>query len=135
MKKEFIPYEQALELKNLGFDEPCFGVYYDDGELHIKRVDIQTHIDRYCLAPIFSQAFRWFREKRGLDSWIVATNDIEPSYSYIIMGYDDEYFATYEEVQLDCLCKLIESIKTNNMEQNKIQIFDGKHVVATKYQE
>ena len=24
MNKEFIPYEQALELKELGFDEPCF---------------------------------------------------------------------------------------------------------------
>jgi hypothetical protein len=24
MNKEFIPYEQALELKELGFDEHCF---------------------------------------------------------------------------------------------------------------
>jgi len=24
MDKEFIPYKQALELKELGFDEPCF---------------------------------------------------------------------------------------------------------------
>jgi hypothetical protein len=23
--KDFIPYEQALALKELGFDEPCFG--------------------------------------------------------------------------------------------------------------
>ena len=28
MNKEFIPYEQALALKELGFDEPCFGAYY-----------------------------------------------------------------------------------------------------------
>ena len=27
MNKEFIPYEQALELKELGFDEECFGYY------------------------------------------------------------------------------------------------------------
>jgi hypothetical protein len=27
MSKEFIPYEQALELKELGFDEPCLAVY------------------------------------------------------------------------------------------------------------
>ena len=27
MNKEFIPYEQALALKELGFDEPCFGQY------------------------------------------------------------------------------------------------------------
>jgi hypothetical protein len=27
MKTEFISYEQALELKKLGFDEPCLGWY------------------------------------------------------------------------------------------------------------
>ena len=31
MKKEFIPYEEALALKKLGFDEKCYG-YYDDGK-------------------------------------------------------------------------------------------------------
>ena len=25
MKKQFVPYEIALKLKELGFDEPCFG--------------------------------------------------------------------------------------------------------------
>lgn len=29
MNKEFVPYEQALALKELGFDEPCFA-YYDE---------------------------------------------------------------------------------------------------------
>lgn len=26
MNKEFIPYEQALNLKELGFDEPCIAM-------------------------------------------------------------------------------------------------------------
>ena len=30
MKNEFIPYEQALALKELGFDELCFGGYYSN---------------------------------------------------------------------------------------------------------
>ncbi len=30
MKHEFIPYEQAQELKQLGFNEPCFGYYLDN---------------------------------------------------------------------------------------------------------
>ena len=29
MEKEFVPYELALRMKALGFDEPCFG-YYDE---------------------------------------------------------------------------------------------------------
>ena len=32
MEKEFIPYEQALALKELGFDEHCFGLY-ENGKL------------------------------------------------------------------------------------------------------
>ncbi len=27
MTKEFIPYQEALELKSIGFDEECFGYY------------------------------------------------------------------------------------------------------------
>ncbi len=30
MNKEFIPYEQALALKELGFDEPCFAWYVSE---------------------------------------------------------------------------------------------------------
>ena len=30
MREQFIPYEQALNLKELGFDEPCFATYNSD---------------------------------------------------------------------------------------------------------
>jgi hypothetical protein len=30
MKNEFIPYEHALELKELGFDEPCLAYWYNE---------------------------------------------------------------------------------------------------------
>jgi hypothetical protein len=29
MEKEFIPYEQALALKELGFDEKCFATWIE----------------------------------------------------------------------------------------------------------
>jgi hypothetical protein len=29
MKNDFTPYEQAVALKQLGFDKPCFAVYED----------------------------------------------------------------------------------------------------------
>ena len=31
MEKEFVPYELALRMKELGFDEPCFGYYNNKG--------------------------------------------------------------------------------------------------------
>jgi hypothetical protein len=70
MKNEFIPYEQALALKELGFDEPCFG-YIKDGEFRIpnphepfKNSELKSW---FVTAPLFSQAFRFFREKRDLE--------------------------------------------------------------------
>ena len=30
MEKDFVPYEEALALKELGFDEFCIGNYADD---------------------------------------------------------------------------------------------------------
>jgi hypothetical protein len=35
MEKEFVPYEQALALKQLGFDEPCFAYFYHHQEYKI----------------------------------------------------------------------------------------------------
>ena len=34
MEKEFIPYEQALALKELGFNEPCFAYHRKDKGIH-----------------------------------------------------------------------------------------------------
>ena len=45
MEKEFIPYEQALALKELGFDEECLGTYYEeDKSFYINGVSYHIHI-------------------------------------------------------------------------------------------
>ena len=59
MKKEFIPYEQALKLKELGFDEPCFGYWNIDPGLPTKYLNprCEPFKHEWCLpAPTFSQA-------------------------------------------------------------------------------
>ena len=64
--KEFIPYEQALALKELGFDEPCFGRYWHE-DFKIINIDKQFEKPDYvCLAPLYQQAVRWFRENHEL---------------------------------------------------------------------
>ena len=60
MNKEFIPYEQALKLKELGFDEECF-TYNDDSKLLRAGV-------------LYQQAFRFFREKYNFRYSIGDTN-------------------------------------------------------------
>jgi len=135
MENEFIPYEQALALKELGFDEPCV-LYWRpemDGSMHMF-----CHSDCYfwdaigsnnsdnaewvtCTAPLYQQAFRWFREKYKLYHNIKMFGDWDkPQYSYIISGrtminpahmwyYKD--VNSYPEAELACLKKLIEIVK------------------------
>jgi len=110
--KDFIPYEQALELKELGFDEPCFG-WFTDSYLRIGAVVESKHVqgEGEILAPTYSQAFTWFREKYQIDSWIYP--NLNGLYSVSIvrrgvgLGKVSEY-QTYPEAELACLIKLIE---------------------------
>jgi hypothetical protein len=74
MEKEFVTYELALRMKQLGFDETCCG-YYDHiiKELDIISSEVCERLckhDTHIKAPTFSQAFRWFRDNHGLKSWV-----------------------------------------------------------------
>lgn len=125
MEKEFVSYEIALELKQLGFDEPCLDCYHIYGKRWEMRLNKQSTIEGACLAPTFSQAFRFFREKFNWQASIEATKDQnsrELGYNYWIWNSEtgEEYntmpqncpsgdweFKTYEEAEIACLIKLI----------------------------
>jgi hypothetical protein len=77
-------------------------------------------LDKACSAPLYQQAFRWFREKHNIESYIkrgrkfktlidyqihICNNDVLPYF-----GLD--HYDTYEEAELACLKKLIEIVKT-----------------------
>jgi hypothetical protein len=100
MNKEFIPYEQALELKELGFKKDNdFGLLY-------KGDDIPS--------ILYQQAFRWFREKYelcGIPSplgYEILDKDHPTAYWGCIK---EEILESYEEAELACLKKLIEIVK------------------------
>jgi hypothetical protein len=127
MKKELIQYEQAVALKELGFNESCFGYYYTlngkDWKFAEKseyyRLDDEINIGSKfsLLAPTFSQAFRWFREKYGLYAWITMELGNKSTFCWVLSGEHTStqyaaYFNTYEEAELACLIKLIEIVKT-----------------------
>ncbi len=124
MEQEFIPYEQALALKELGFDEKCFSFYDSDGKLYESEGYYKKGynvLDKEVIAPLFQQAFRWFREKHKLYHTINMFGDWDkPQYSYLVSGrtmnnpahmwhFEDK--DSYEEAELECLKKLIEIVK------------------------
>ena len=113
MNKEFIPYEQSLALKELGFDEPCLA-YYDAEK--VFKFPGTTMCNRNFLdlltvtAPLYQQAFRWMREKHGVYSSIFFEDDTK--YYYQFNDIDgivtlNTGHKTYEEAEQACLDKLI----------------------------
>ena len=120
MKNEFVSYEMALALKELGFDEPCYDNYNIYGKLWGLRLNKQVKIKGACLAPTFSQAFRFFRERHGLYG-LYTMGDYENNFYWQIWRNDsitktyitasNYVFETYEEAELACLLKLIEIVK------------------------
>lgn len=122
MEKEFIPYEQALALKELGFDEACFGYFYTKDKFFntiIKNSELDE--DYSISSPLYQQAFRWFREKYNLIGWICPFNNGKnESNNFLSYGFaikdifiGKTNFENYEEAELECLKKLIEIVKEN----------------------
>ena len=115
VNKEFIPYELALDLQELGFDEYCFGVYFNPTQKLFIGKTINKHTrDVRTLAPTYSQAFRWFRENWNLHHSIEFD---KTQYFARLDGLTSNIFETYEEAEITCLKKLIE-IVTNCLRAN-----------------
>jgi hypothetical protein len=120
MEKEFIPHKLAFELKELGYDEPCLMYWYEasNGYVLVNKKD-QT-FQPYTNAPLYQQAFRWFREKYGYNCF-VTSSILDGKWYYFRENLNDREddsepeltpkFDTYEEAELECLKKLIEIVK------------------------
>ena len=121
MEKEFIPYEQALALKELEFDEPCYCFYngkflqwkIDDSEgTEVPHINPNKNIGLCVSAPLYQQCFRWFREKYGYLAYIDMDNYSYYRFTiYYGKGVSVAPHKNYEEAELECLKKLIEIVK------------------------
>jgi hypothetical protein len=97
MEKEFIPYEEALALKELGFNEPCLLIMqYSSGSDYFTKEKYSNSIwlgngeeakignkkikykfpkhskEKYIelRIPLYQQVFRWFRKEHNLFSYV-----------------------------------------------------------------
>jgi hypothetical protein len=87
----FIPYEQALALKKLGFNEPCLVNY---------------------LSPLYLQVFRFFKDNYNLNGSANKLDDFIGMYNWEIIDKDlsciSEYpYRSFKEAELECIKKLI----------------------------
>jgi hypothetical protein len=135
MEKEFVTYDIGLRLKELGFDEPCFG-YYENGVFifwYDSKQDNELVLN--CTAPTWQSAFEWFYEKYGLffEPSSIFLND-EKVYNFYytycatkeknggenlipitfekqISSIQHKFKSTLYEVKIDCLNQFIEIVK------------------------
>ena len=113
MKHLFVPYQQSLELRELGFDEICLTHYWGNDILNEAYGGwMKNSNTKYVMSPTWEQAFKWFRENYNLIGLVEGGYDNGKNiFTYVIWdGFKDnmidEYFDTYEEAQLKCLIQL-----------------------------
>ena len=131
MEDDFIKYEQALALKELGFNKPCLAMFRYP--LEFKMIKNKTGYPSGCknskllieesvAAPLYQQAFRFFRDKYNLHAHICYLEDSKVwnvdiyklnSKNGGLMNDPMQLtgYKTYEEAELACLKKLIEIVK------------------------
>ena len=137
MNKEFVPYELALKLKQLGFDEPCFGYYNELGNFTLEIDKVNSSCNKlgmhgkYCTAPLKQQCLRWFRDKYNLNGilnhypntklWDFSVHNLEWNGKEFIEHVRKEdrsvKYSTYEEAEDACILKLISIVKEQNNEK------------------
>lgn len=131
MDKEFVQYNEAIALKELGFDDPCFSDYTNgvlqpslnpkDYSYFNEMSEINPNMKNFefVLAPLYQQAFRWFRDNYQLEHKILRDSygcryQITKVTSTSLEDIDckGQYSNTsYEEAELACLKRLINTIK------------------------
>jgi hypothetical protein len=120
MGKEFIPYQQCLDLKSLGYNEHPLGAYYcKDGSIEYtddgpnRNSDLDEAPDwckAHCSAILYQEAFRWFRNKYNLHHFIEFDNN---KYDAVVEGHYIHPCDSYEEAEINCLKYLIKLVKNN----------------------
>ena len=121
MKKQFVTYEIALKLKELGFDEECLAYYdinilfpveqplpdefnttktnniYYDNDFHYPLIKLEDDI---IIAPLYQQVTDWFRKKHNIHIEIELTdNTMQFYYQYCIV--DSKNRECHDEDMID----------------------------------
>lgn len=121
MENQFVPYELAVKLRELGYDELCLAEYYGGGVSMLPSGDplrnSEIKIPWFATAPLWQQAFDWFRKEINFESAILSNNY---GYYFIIVLSDRKTLKSvsiskYEDCREACLRKLIEKSPFKNL--------------------
>ena len=143
MKDQFVTYEIALALKELGFSTPCFSAYTENGNLmdigNYFNDDIIGELEGHsyyisCLAPLWQQVIDWFRDEHDIVIEIARQKYFDTyanSYAYEVVckvyknkelegsvvirdNKNNHIFYSYEEAREQAILKCIELCQNKN---------------------
>jgi hypothetical protein len=117
IEKQFTPYHIAMELKELGFDEPCVAIYRKENRLYLTQEGVRANSEKESVisAPLWQQVLDWFANEHRLHSGIYPYYD---EYSYEIKDFNDNNTpidprepVSYYDARMACIKKMIEIVK------------------------
>jgi hypothetical protein len=137
MENEFVSYEIALALKELSFDKPCFGFYVEknkwipasyskEGTEYPSNSNL---ILDWVSAPLYQQAFKFFRENYGLEHKILRDSygcryqitNVTPTTLEDIDCKGQYSNTSYDEADYNCIIRLIEEVKGEKHSSSKVK--------------
>lgn len=112
--EDYVSFKTAKLLKEKGFDECCYGYYYEPKHLSHNTFDITNSEleDDSCSAPTLQMAMKWLREKHNInpvpyalslgwafDIFDLSNRDITGCKKLYSMDFPSksETYSTYEE--------------------------------------
>ena len=130
LKDQFVTYEIALKLKELGFDEDCLGYYNSFNKLEIDRY-LHPMLKEYSIpnnnqfintiiiaCPLWQQVIDWFKERHDIhiytdyyDNLYGFATKLNKEKLYNRYGSFEPGFNTYQEAREQAILKAIEIVK------------------------
>jgi len=128
MENNFLLYNEASALKQLGFNDTCVAYFTAYKELRFdyigfpKNTDTSFIISNYITAPLYTQAIKWFRKHKKLSG--STKHYASGSFTFEIQKHNgdatgwtkltdflNKSYYTEEDAQLALIQKLIEYSK------------------------
>ena len=128
MNKQFVTYDIALKLKELGFDEQCIAYYVDSqdrlifditGVNNFTKTNYSSTLGKHCqAAPLWQQVIDFFRDVYGIHidldyalGWGYGFIPVGTTLNYDWSHFEDGHYWTYYEAREQALLKAIELIQ------------------------
>lgn len=135
METQFVPFELAVKLKELGFDEKCFMSYFkllrhefedfrssskitfnEDEPIKLLTFSNDEFCKIQCGAPLWQQAFEYFLNFKGMHGTVLYSYNGFFYYTISFIGSKTNNIISYDANNINgaryaCLEKLIELCK------------------------